>query len=165
MPSIETFASDAESSQAGAPFFTARVSRRTKAYDLAIDRARGRARREIVAFLGGLLILFNVLAVGVLGASAHGASPMSGDIVICTGDGMIVVDHSGKPAEDKGCAGKTLCPFCLPLMQGNARAPDPAGTAQAPVSRIVVASRVDQIARPEAKSLACAAQPRAPPIA
>jgi hypothetical protein len=156
--------------QAGAPFFTARPSRRTKAYDLTIDRARGRARREIVAVLGGLLILFNVLAAGVLGASAHAASPMLGDqfsdkVVICTGAGMIVVDHSGKPAEDKGGdSGKTLCPFCLPLMQGHATAPDPGATAPAPVHSVVVLSRADQIARPEAKCLSSAAQPRAPPI-
>jgi hypothetical protein len=156
--------------QAGAPFFTARPSRRTKAYDLAIDRARGRARREIAAFLGGLLILFNVLAAGVVGASARGASPMLGDIssdriVICTGAGMIVVDHSGKPVEDKGGgSGKTLCPFCLPLMQGHANAPDPGATAPAPVHSVVVLSRADQIARPEAKCLSSAAQPRAPPL-
>jgi hypothetical protein len=37
------------------------MSRRTKACDLAIDRARGRTRREIVVVLGGLPILFTIL--------------------------------------------------------------------------------------------------------
>lgn len=146
------------------------MSRRAKVYDLAIDRARGRARRGIVAMIGGLLVLFNILAAGMLGASAHAASPMLGDlasdrVVICTGEGMIVVDHSGKPVDDKGgSTGKVLCPFCLPLMQGHAKAPDLADAAPAPVSLTVVLTRFHQVERPATASLACAARPRAPPI-
>jgi len=146
------------------------MSRRAKVYDLAIDRARGRARREIVAMIGGLLILFNILAAGAFGAPAHPASPLLGDlasdrIVICTGEGMIIVDHSGKPVDGKsGSSGKALCPFCLPLMQGLAKTPDPADAAPAPVSQSVVLTRFHLVERPATAVFACAARPRAPPI-
>ncbi|MGO8738933.1 DUF2946 domain-containing protein [Rhodoblastus sp.] len=141
-------------------------------YDLAIDRSRGRARREIVAALGALVVLFNILAAGLLGASAQAAgSPLLGDpsgdgIVICTGAGMIVVDHNGKPIEDKnGAVHSALCPFCLPLMQGHAKAPDLAGLALAPVALRIAPSRDTESAFSFAARLFPGARPRAPPVA
>ena len=124
------------------------MNRCARTYDLGIDRSRGRARREIVAAIGALVVLFNILAAGFLGASAQAAaSRLLGDsagdgIVICTGAGMILVDHNGKPIEDKsGAVRSALCPFCLPLMQGHAKAPDPVGVAPAPVARRIAPAR------------------------
>ncbi|MCI4678734.1 DUF2946 family protein [Rhodoblastus acidophilus] len=147
------------------------MSRRARTYDLAIDRARGRVRCDVAAVASALVVLFNILAAGLLGAEAQAAgSPLltdlSGDgVVICTGAGMIVVDRNGKPIDDpSGAPHRTLCPFCLPLMQGHAKAPDPVAAAPAPVSRQVAASRPRFNARPAALQYASAAQPRAPPI-
>jgi hypothetical protein len=145
------------------------MSRRTKIFDLSVDRALGRSRRGIAAWLGGLLILLNVLAAGVGGASAHSASSiadgLSGDrIVICAGDGMVVVDRSGRPVEDRRSGEKVLCAFCLPLMQGHAKAPDPIVGAPAPAERTVVVTRRHQVARPAPAALVCASRPRAPPL-
>lgn len=147
------------------------MSRGARTYDLEIDRSRGRARREIVAAIGALVVLFNILAAGFLGASAQAAaSPLLGDsagdgVVICTGTGMILVDHNGKPIEDKGGAVHTaLCPFCLPLMQGHAKAPDPAGVAPAPVALRVAPSREIEIALTFSARLFPSARPRAPPV-
>lgn len=147
------------------------MSRCARTYDLEIDRARGRARREIVAAIGALVVLFNILAAGFLGATAQAAASRllgnsAGDgVVICTGAGMILVDHDGKPIGDKGGAVHTaLCPFCLPLMQGHARAPDPVGVAPAPVARRVAPARQIEIAFSFAARLSPSARPRAPPV-
>jgi Protein of unknown function (DUF2946) len=148
------------------------MKRRGRIYDLAIDRARGRGRRDFVAAFGALVVLFNLLAAGVLGASARVAgsamlADLSGDdIVICTGAGMIVVDRDGKPVDDRrGAPLRALCPFCLPLMQGAAAAPDPVAAAPAPMSRMVAEVRHKLAPRPTAIARARTAQPRAPPIA
>lgn len=145
------------------------ATRRSKTYDLAADRALGRSRREFAAWIGGLLILFNVLAAGLVGASAHVAPALSdavsGDrIVICGGDGMIVVDRSGRPVEDQRGAGTMLCPFCLPLMQGHAKAPDPVAVAPAPADRAAAMTPVRATAPPAPAPRVCASRPRAPPI-
>jgi hypothetical protein len=146
------------------------MSRRAKIYDLATDRARGRARREIVAAVGALVVLFNILVAALLGASAQAAgsamlADLSGDgIVICTGASMIVVGHDGKPVEDEGGAvHKALCPFCLPLKQGHAKAPDPADVARPRAPRRVVSAREGQVVVPPIAQFSWAARPRAPP--
>jgi hypothetical protein len=139
-----------------------------KPYDLAIDRARGRARREIVALIGGLLVLFNILAAGAFGASARTltlSEPSADRIVICSGDGMIVVDRAGRPVDDRGRAGgKRACPFCLPLMQGHAKAPESGAAFPAPADRALATSRDHQVALLVAESRRCDARPRAPPV-
>lgn len=146
------------------------MSRRKQIYDLEIDHARNGAHRGLVATIGALVVLFNVLAATVLGASAQAGSPLlagSADdgIVICTGAGMIVVDHDGKPIQGKGGpAHKALCPFCLPLMQGHAKAPDPVAIAPERAFLRTIPVRSHQVARPASTLYACAALPRAPPI-
>ncbi len=148
------------------------MNRGVRTYDLAIDRSRGRARRGIVVAIGALVVFFNILAAGLLGASAQAAaSRLLGDsagdgIVICTGAEMILVDHNGKPIEDKnGAAHSALCPFCLPLMQGHAKAPELAGLALAPVARRIAPSRESESASSFAARLFSSARPRAPPVA
>jgi hypothetical protein len=108
---------------------------RRKRYDFRLDRALGRARREVASALGVVLIVFNVIAGVGLGASAKADSPMFADIlgdhiVICTAFGMVVVDHEGRqvsgqvphnPPDHLG----PQCVYCLPLLQGNAVAPAP----------------------------------------
>lgn len=146
------------------------LSRRHKTYDLTIDPARGRARREVVGALGAFILFFNVLAATLLGASAHAGSPMLGDlngdrIVICTGAGMIVVDHNGKPVEQKSGEAGTLCPFCVPLMQGCAAPPTPLVAAAAPVAGKVLAHTDISDAPLALEHRGIAAAPRGPPSA
>jgi len=139
------------------------MSRGARFYDLSIDRARGRVRRRVMSALGGLLVLFNILAAGMAGAAAQADTLPPGDrIVVCTGDGMVVLDPSGKPAQNQS-AGKIACPFCLPLMQGHARAPDPV-VALAPDRSALVPTRDHQVLRPQGARHFCAARPRAPPV-
>ncbi|HUO53567.1 MAG TPA: DUF2946 family protein [Rhodoblastus sp.] len=147
------------------------TSRRDRTYDLAIDHARGRARREFMAMVGALVVLFNLLAAGALGASTRAAGSMmlanlSGEeIVICSGGGMIVVDRHGQPVENQdGATHRALCPFCAPLMQGHAKAPDPMALANAPDHPLFVALRAAAFARPVPPRAPGAAQPRAPPV-
>jgi hypothetical protein len=148
------------------------MNRGARHYDLEIDRSRGRARREIVAAVGALVVLFNILAAVLLGSLAQAAaSPLLGDsasdgVVICTGAGMVLVDHQGKPIEHKGGAvHPALCPFCLPLMQGHAKAPDPAGLAPAPVARRFAPLHESGIALALSARVFPSARPRAPPTA
>jgi hypothetical protein len=144
------------------------MSRATRTYDFAIDRARGRVRREVVALIGGLLVLFNIIAAGAFGASARTmalSNPSADRTVICSGEGMIVVDRSGKPVDDRDRSGQKLgCPFCLPLMQGHAKAPDPGAVIPARAGRSVAISPDHQVARLVVESRRCDARPRAPPI-
>jgi hypothetical protein len=108
---------------------------RRKRYDLRLDRALGRARREVASALGVLLIVFNVIAGIGLGASAKADSPMFADIlgdriVICTAFGMVVVDHEGRQLSSQAPHSPPdhlgpQCVYCLPLLQGNAVAPAP----------------------------------------
>jgi len=146
------------------------LSRRQKTYDLTIDRARGRARCEVVGALGAFILFFNVLAATLLGASAHAGSPMLGDlngdqIVICTGAGMIVVDHNGKPVEQKSGEAAALCPFCVPLMQGCASPPTPVVAAAVPAADKVLVNTDVSVALLVPARRGIAAAPRGPPSA
>jgi hypothetical protein len=108
---------------------------RRKRYDTRLDRALGRARREIASVLGVLIIVFNIVAGIGLGASAKADSPMFADvlgdhIVICTAFGMVVVDHEGRQLSSQAphTPPDHLGPqsvYCLPLMQGNLVTPSP----------------------------------------
>jgi len=104
-------------------------SARNRSYEISTYASRGRWRRNVAAFFGLWLILFNVVAAAALPSSAlAGRAPFLdgalGDrIVICTGLGMVVVDHDGHPVKTPSGEPQPLCPFCLPLMQGALDAP------------------------------------------
>lgn len=108
---------------------------RRKRYETRLDRALGRARREVASALGVLLIVFNIIAGVGLGASAKADSPMFADIlgdhiVICTAFGMVVVDHEGRQVSSQAPHSSPdhlgpQCVYCLPLLQGNTVAPAP----------------------------------------
>jgi len=139
------------------------MSRGARIYDLSIDRARGRARIAVMSALGGFLVLFNILAAGMAEAAARAeTAPLAEQIVICTAAGMVVLDPSGKPAQNRS-GGSISCPFCLPLMQGHAQAPDPVA-AWAPDRAALVVARDHQVERSQGALRFCAALPRAPPV-
>ncbi len=113
------------------------VSVRHKTYDLATDPARGRVRARVVALLGLGLILFNVGAATLLGATAQANSSLldglAGDrIVLCVSVGAVAGDGQGNSAP-QGHGDGPMCPFCLPLMQANVLPPDNAILDVAPV--------------------------------
>ncbi len=141
---------------------------RRKSYDLATDHAAGRAWREAVALIGGLIILFNIAAGLAAGLAVRDASPMLAELdgehfVICTGAGMIVVDRDGKPTEQKRGGAPQLCPYCVPLMQGCADAPAAVALAAEPVAGQPVETPPYEVFQPRLPRLIAAAQPRAPP--
>lgn len=101
---------------------------RRKIYELSTNAALGRGRKNLMAALGALLLIFNIFGAVALGARADARAPMlsdlSGDrIVICTGAGMIVIDRDGKPVNQPSGQAQQLCPFCLPLTHGGAAPP------------------------------------------
>ena len=104
-------------------------SARNRRYDISTCASRGRWRRNVAAFFGLWVILFNVAAAAALPSSplASRAPFLDGAlgdrIVICTGFGMVVVDHDGHPVKTPTGEPQPLCPFCLPLMQGALDAP------------------------------------------
>lgn len=83
---------------------------------LAVFRPGASLRRR-VSLLGIVLVLFNLVASGLLPA---GAAPVSGDdrILVCTTQGMVVLGADGKPspADERAASHTDLCAFCLPLM-------------------------------------------------
>lgn len=107
-------------------------ARPRKPYCIASDPSQGRLRRQIVTWLGLVLLAFNILAGNTLPARADGdASPtpfdqifQEGHTVICTASGLLVLDRDGRPADGGNPAQHgNLCVFCLPLMQGAASVP------------------------------------------
>ena len=108
---------------------------RRKRYDTRLDRALGRARREVASALGVVIVAFNIIAGIGLGASAKADSPMFADIlgdhiVICTAFGMVVIDHEGRQLSSQAPHTSPdhlgpQCIYCLPLMQGNLVTPSP----------------------------------------
>lgn len=114
---------------------------RHKAYDTGVRASSGAFRRGVVAWIGLILLTFNVVAGGALPAGASGTSQplfaqdLFGDrIVICTSTGMVVMDRDGNLVEaDHGVGQTDLCVFCLPLV---------GGTLHVPAQTAVVAVRV-----------------------
>jgi hypothetical protein len=86
----------------------------------------GVGRRRWPAWLGLFVLLFNLLAAPAIGLGHNGAfaAELDGAMVICTSQGMLVLDADGKshpPADSSDHDG--ICVFCLPLMQGGSLAP------------------------------------------
>lgn len=98
-----------------------------KGYDTATDSSSGLIRRLVVAWLGVVLLVFNLAASGgsLLGPAdtAQTPFPTSVDIsathvTICTTAGMVEIDGDGKPLPSPSHGG--ICVFCLPLMHSGA---------------------------------------------
>ncbi|TAN55574.1 MAG: DUF2946 domain-containing protein [Magnetospirillum sp.] len=117
--------------------------------------------RRFVSWLGVFLVLFNLIASGLLPAAA---SPLAGErIVVCTAQGMVVLGADGQPsATDEGAERHAdLCAFCLPLMHASG-APQPVllgldalparaiGSFAAPVSAPLPPARPEGISSPRA---------------
>jgi hypothetical protein len=142
------------------------MTRTNRRYDLSLDPARGRGRRGFAGIFGLWIVLFNILAAMLLGAVAKADASdglEGGKIVVCTGLGMVTFDRDGKPT-DPG-APQALCPFCLPMMQGQLDAPVATASPAAPVAgAVIVTSPCERV--PPAPSRAVRAAPaRAPPFA
>lgn len=146
---------------------------RNHRYDISTGTPLGRVRRAVAAWLGLLLLTFNVVGGGALPARSaeDGLAPFAqeifGDrIVICTAAGMVVLDRNGNPVSPEGGSGHgELCAFCLPLMHGGVNAPCVLAIV-APAAALVRSSTIpaaSSFARPA--RLAGTAAPRAPPLA
>lgn len=90
----------------------------------------GRLRRDVLSWLGLVLLGMNVLTAGLFASSASQPAAAftqeiaDGRIVICTAAGMLVLDRNGQPIPDQnGMNGGVSCVFCLPLMHGGVDAP------------------------------------------
>lgn len=146
------------------------MSLRRKRYDLAIDNAAHHARRKVVAFVGILIVLFNIVGGFGKGLAGDNTSPtladLTGDfIVICTGAGMIVVDRDGKPVDPGSHGIPEICPFCLPLAHGAVAAPAAPVLSSPILTGSVDISMPEGAAFPKCVRLANAHSPRGPPRA
>jgi hypothetical protein len=141
------------------------MTRNNRRYDLSLDPARGRRRRGFAAVSGLWIVLFNILAATLLGAAAKAdASGLEGGkIVVCTGFGMVTLDRDGKPT-DPG-APRAICPFCLPMMQGQLDVPVAGTTPAAPIAGAVIVTSVRERIPPAPARAVRAAPARAPPFA
>lgn len=106
-------------------------------YDTSTDRRLGAVRRRLVAWLGLLLLAFNVLGAAILPARADSVSsslaPSFDRIEVCTNAGIVVIDRNGNVIPSDGSAqGGKICPFCLPLGHSGATATEVVGLAVRP---------------------------------
>jgi hypothetical protein len=108
---------------------TARLKRD---YDTTSSGRVGAVRRQVSSVLGFAVLLLNIWAgIAVAARSSHAdpflAAFAEGRIVICTGSGMLVVDHDGRPVDSSapgsGHGSDIHCQFCLPLMHGMSAPP------------------------------------------
>lgn len=101
---------------------------RTQRYDTTADPACARIRRLTAAWIGLLVLVFNIAGGGMLPTrpASAASSPFSqglgdGRIVICTAAGLVVMDRDGTiVATTDPSGGSDLCVFCLPMLQGTA---------------------------------------------
>lgn len=76
------------------------------------------SRRRVVAWIGLLLLLVNVLSSALVAPRPALAAPAGVEqIIICTPSGLRVIslDAQGNPLEQKEKAREGYCPLCLPL--------------------------------------------------
>ena len=107
-------------------------------------------RRRLGGWLGLLLLAFNVvlgpLAVGdgSLARPIPLAAELAGDMVICTSQGMVVLDRDGHPRAPGGQTGHDgFCVFCLPLAHAGS------GAVPAPAIAPLPLRLVAEVVRPE----------------
>ncbi len=136
------------------------------AYDISTRASLGRLRRRLACLLGVVAILPNLMASMAWASHARGVTPLgfgTGQVVVCTESGSIVVDSRGEPLP--GSHGDSDCACCLLLMQGAAHAPDPGGVAFQPPPRSAVAlAYVEAAISTAPRSLRAGAPPRGPPV-
>jgi len=143
------------------------MTRTNRRYDLSLAPAHGRRRRQWVAAFGMWVVLFNIVAAALAGAVLRGEKPAAAGfadtMVICAGLGSGPLDGEGKPADSR--KDRPLCPFCLPMMQGQLDIPVAVAAPAAPVAVAVLAER-PRLRLPPAPARAIRAAPaRAPPCA
>lgn len=130
----------------------------------------GCLRREVVAALGLLIVLFNLVAgMVVAGATPADRASMfdelfAGRMVVCTGAGMVVLDENGRPIPTDG-SGSAMCVFCLPLMQGGTDTPTAVAVIDPPQRFAPIDWATLDPARADLPRLDAATSPRGPPIA
>ncbi len=105
---------------------------RKKQYSTAANPACARIRRLTAAWIGLLVLVFNIAGGGLLPTrpanatqapyTARFAAGLEGDrIIICTSSGILVMDRDGTIINTTDQAGGAdLCVFCLPMLQGAA---------------------------------------------
>lgn len=102
---------------------TARARRRI--YETTTDATLGRGRKSLMAALGALLLVFNILggiALGLAAPTPRFADLAEGQIVVCTASGMVLLDRDGHKTPPPQRHGDAQCSFCLPLIGGAAMA-------------------------------------------
>lgn len=122
-------------------------------------------------WLGLFLLVFNAvigpLAVGdgSAGRPVPFAAEFAGDTVICTAQGMLVLDRDGHARTPTGQAGHDgFCVFCLPLTHaGSGQAPTLA-VAPLPPMRVLAVVRPDAVSPPDFRQRRDPNPARAPPI-
>lgn len=121
-------------------------------------------RRQIAAWLGGVLLLANILLAPALGYRPMALSA-EGGLVICTSEGRIVLGPSGEKLPDAPEHDQHICAFCLPLSSPETALLGHGGPAL-PLPRLVAAFHFGEVS---SFALIQAAQPggyaRGPPTA
>lgn len=119
-------------------------------------------RRRLVAWLGMLVVAFNLAGTGLLPiAPAPGGT---GDhLVVCTALGLVEINPDGTPVDgSKHDPAAGLCAFCLPLTHGAAQAPGLVAVPRPQPSPMLVAAVAAPVSAPRIRVYA-PASPRAPP--
>lgn len=138
-------------------------------YDISTGHRLGAMRRHCLAWLGLLLIAFNILAGTALPVRAETA-PLSlaqtdDRIEVCTSAGMVVLDRDGNVLPSDGATqGSSLCSFCLPLVHGGTNVADAVGLpvpAPPPAARPLQPTALSPFGPAD---LSWSAPPRAPPF-
>lgn len=131
-------------------------------YDTRSDPSLGRTRRGIVSWLGLFLLLFNLVAGGILPAQATPLGGGDDHLIVCTAGGMAIVDRNGTPVTPDHVGENGFCGACLPFLHGAVLTPAVALAPQPvvqPLPRAPLAA-----AEPVLVGLAVRlANPRAPP--
>lgn len=120
---------------------------------------------RLLRWFATLLLLFNVLAGGVLPATANAEktsfSDFAGAVVVCTAAGMVVFDHDAQPTDS---AGKHyVCALCLPLIHMGVVMSTPSAVPAPPLPVPQALVQPDSRRPAEGVRLAGGIAPRAPP--
>jgi hypothetical protein len=87
-------------------------------YDISTPPSLGSWRRGVAAWLGLVLLAFNIVAGGALQARATPLTTDSDHIIVCTAAGLAVVDRNGTPVTPDHAGENGFCAYCLPFSHG-----------------------------------------------